>query len=52
VTLRLYRPYEGEKTLHGVLEGLANETIVIRDETGNRVCLPRTQVAATRLDIE
>jgi ribosome maturation factor RimP len=50
VTLSLYKAHAGAGTLHGILEGAEDGDIVIRDEGGTSVRLPRAQVAKVRLN--
>ena len=51
VILKLYQPYDGSKTMEGILEGLEGDSIKITDTKGDTVILPRSQVAKARLEI-
>ncbi|GHU49260.1 ribosome maturation factor RimP [Clostridia bacterium] len=51
VKLKLYQPYDGSKTMEGVLLGLEGDGIKIKDSKGDTVILPRSQVAKARLEI-
>jgi ribosome maturation factor RimP len=51
VEVRLYKPYQGTKNLEAVLKEVSEGQITLEDKDGNRIVLPREQVAQTRLAI-
>jgi len=51
VEVKLYKPYQGVKTLTAVLKQVSDGQMVLRDNKGNDIVLPMEQVAQTRLAI-
>jgi ribosome maturation factor RimP len=51
VEVKLYKPYQGTKNLEAVLKEVSEGQLTLEDKDGNRIVLPREQVAQTRLAI-
>jgi ribosome maturation factor RimP len=51
VALSLYKPFEGSKTVRGVLRGLEGGAIALVDGEGRAISLPREMVSKARLDV-
>ena len=51
VDLSLYRAVNGQKAYQGILVGLMDDQIVIKDETDAELRFDRAQVARTRLAV-
>lgn len=51
VEVKLYKPYQGTKTLEAVLKAVSEGQLALEDKDGNEIVLPREQVAQTRLAI-
>ncbi|MDR2355879.1 MAG: ribosome maturation factor RimP [Clostridiales Family XIII bacterium] len=51
VEIGLYRAFEGKKKLEGVLVGLADGIISIDTDRGERLTLPKSEAAVTRLKV-
>lgn len=51
VEVKLYKPFQGAKTLTAVLKQLSNGQMTLTDSKGNDMVLPMEQVAQTRLAI-
>ena len=51
VEVRLYKPWQGSKTLTATLVAAREGELVLADSQGNEIVLPRDQVALTRLAI-
>jgi ribosome maturation factor RimP len=51
VEIHLYRASKGKKILEGILVGLANGIISIDTDLGERIDLPESEAAVTRLKI-
>ena len=49
--LSLYRAVNGQKAYQGILVGLMDDQIVIKDETDAELRFDRAQVAKTRLAV-
>ena len=51
VTMKLYQAFDGHKKLEGILEGLENNSIMIKDNQGDTIAVPRSLVAKVKLEI-
>ena len=51
VDVKLYKPQSGRKLFTGILEGLHDGNIVIVDDSGKRLCFPKSGVALCRLTV-
>jgi ribosome maturation factor RimP len=51
VEVKLYKPYQGTKSLEAVLKEVSEGQLILEDEDGIEIVLPREQVAQTRLAI-
>jgi ribosome maturation factor RimP len=51
VEVRLYKPWQGSKSLTATLVAAREGELVLADSQGNEIVLPRDQVALTRLAI-
>jgi ribosome maturation factor RimP len=51
VEISLYRPTRGKKKFEGTLVGLENEIINIDTDEGERIALPKSEAAVTRLKV-
>ena len=51
VEIKLYRPIDGQKQIDGILEGLQDGTVIVRDEKNHRWELPLDQIAKTKLAV-
>lgn len=51
VEVKLYKPWQGAKTLSGTLLRAGEGELVIADAQGNEIALPRELVAQTRLAV-
>ena len=51
VTMKLYQAFNGGKKLEGILEGLEDGCVKIKDNQGNIVAIPRNLVAKAKLEI-
>ena len=51
VILKLYTAFQGKKKIEGILDGLENDGVKIRDSQGVSVVIPRAQVAKVKLEV-
>ncbi|MDR1247587.1 MAG: ribosome maturation factor RimP [Clostridiales Family XIII bacterium] len=51
VEVRLYRAFEGKKLFEGTLAGLEDGIISLYTDSGERIYLPQTDTAVTRLKV-
>lgn len=51
VTVKLYRGVDGKKVFEGVLQGLRDGNVVIKDEKDKEWMFPLDQVAKTNLTV-
>ena len=51
VEVKLYKPFQGSKTLTAVLKQVSDGQMTLTDNKGNDIVLPMEQVAQTRLAI-
>lgn len=49
VQIRTYAPVRGRKEFFGTLEGLSEGNVVVTDEEGNSLRIPRNMIARTKL---
>jgi len=51
VDVKLYKPVSGSKQYQGVLVGLTDGNVIIKDEKGNEIVFPLDQVAKVNLSV-
>lgn len=51
VEVKLYRPIDGVKQMEGVLEGIENGVVLVKDASGKTWELPPAQIAKTNLAV-
>ncbi|MBR1992688.1 MAG: ribosome maturation factor RimP, partial [Firmicutes bacterium] len=51
IDITLYKAIDGFKQYSGILQGLENEEIVISDEAGNEMRIPRELASSVRLAV-
>ena len=51
VEISLYKAIDGKKNYEGILEGLIDDNIVIKDDKNNEITLALSQVAKTKLAV-
>ncbi|MBF4691767.1 ribosome maturation factor RimP [Fusibacter ferrireducens] len=52
VQLKLYQPFEGQKVINGVLVGLVEDNIIIKNEAMGEVAIPKSKVSVAKLVVE
>lgn len=49
VQLKLFQPFDGQKLIVGILEGLIDDHIVVQHESMGRIEIPKSKVSITKL---
>ncbi|GAU79113.1 ribosome maturation factor RimP [Fusibacter sp. 3D3] len=52
IQLKLYQPFEGQKVINGVLLGLVDDNIMIKNEAMGEVAIPKSKVSVAKLVVE
>lgn len=49
IQVKLYRPLDGQKLYEGILEGLKNEEVILKLDSGKAIKIPRDKIALAKL---
>lgn len=52
VQLKLYQPFEGQKVINGILLGLVDDNIMIKNEAMGEVQIPKSKVSVAKLIVD